>query len=475
MNTSPTSGEASPNRLALGSLAMAMLLSAMGVSVANVALPTLAESFSAPFHAVQWVVISYLLSVTVLIVGAGRLGDMAGHRRVLTAGMIVYTGGALLCGLAPSLDILIAGRALQGAGGAVLMALTVALVRGTVGGARIGSAMGLLGTMSAIGTAAGPTLGGLLIAGPGWRAIFLAMVPLGLLALYLARKHLPEDSPRAEDATARLRFDGRGTVLLAVTLAAYSLAVTTGDTGLGRSSGVLLTATLIGAMLFVIAERRAAAPLVDPASLRDPALGSALLINLIASAVMMTTLVVGPFYLSQALRLPDALVGIAMSVGPVISALSGVPAGRIVDRFGARKVVIAGLVQMAAGGFALAALPEPFGLAGYLAGIAVLTPGYQLFLAANNTVVMTDVADHRRGVISGMLGLSRNLGLMTGASAMGAVFAAAAGTADLVAAASGSVASGMRATFVLAGCLMLAALVVQLAVRSRDRLSGEVS
>jgi MFS family permease len=147
----------------------------------------------------------------------------------------------------------------------------------------------------------------------------------------------------------------------------------------------------------------------------------------LVSTVMMATLVVGPFYLSRALALDAALVGLVMSIGPIISALSGVPAGRIVDRLGAPLTIIAGLVAMALGSFAVSVLPAMVGIAGYAAAIAVLTPGYQLFQAANNTAVMADVRPDQRGVISGMLNLSRNLGLITGASATGAVFAVASG------------------------------------------------
>src|SRR5205823_10892734 len=142
----------------------------------------------------------------------------------------------------------------------------------------------------------------------------------------------------------------------------------------------------------------------------------------LVSTVMMATLVVGPFYLSRGLRLNEALVGIVMSIGPIVSALSGVPAGRIVDRLGAPLMVVVGLIEITAGSAALSVLPTMFGVAGYVAAIAVLTPGYQLFQAANNTAVMTDVRPDQRGVMSGMLSLSRNLGLITGASVMGAVF-----------------------------------------------------
>ncbi|MFY7777389.1 MAG: MFS transporter, partial [Elstera sp.] len=169
----------SSERWALGSLCLSILLAALGTSIANVALPTLAQAFQAPFQAVQWVVLAYLLAITSLIVGVGWLGDFLGRRRLLLAGMLLFTVASLLCALSPTLWLLIAARALQGLGAAIMMALTIAFVSEIVPKAKAGSAIGLLGTMSAIGTALGPSLGGILIAEGGWRAIFLVSVPVG--------------------------------------------------------------------------------------------------------------------------------------------------------------------------------------------------------------------------------------------------------------------------------------------------------
>jgi MFS family permease len=193
---------------------------------------------------------------------------------------------------------------------------------------------------------------------------------------------------------------------------------------------------------------------------RDPVLSASLAMNTLVSTVMMATLVVGPFYLSGALGLDAALVGIVMSIGPIVSALSGVLAGRLVDRLGAPFMVIAGLMQMAAGSLALSVLPAISGIAGYIAAIVVLTPGYQLFQAANNTAVMADIRADQRGVISGMLNLSRNLGLITGASVMGAVFAFASATTDIATAHPEPVAIGMRTTFAVAAVLIVVALAI---------------
>src|SRR5881394_1370362 len=135
-------------RGALASLSLAMLLSSLGVSIANVALPTLAGAFAASFQAVQWIVLAYLLAITTLIVSVGRLGDIAGRRRLLLAGILVFTIASVLCGVAPTLWLLVAARAAQGLGAAIMMALAVALVGETVPKAKTGSAMGLLGAMS---------------------------------------------------------------------------------------------------------------------------------------------------------------------------------------------------------------------------------------------------------------------------------------------------------------------------------------
>jgi EmrB/QacA subfamily drug resistance transporter len=448
---------------ALAGLCLSMLLSSLGTSIANVALPTLAQVFAAPFQQVQWVILAYLLAITILIVGVGRLGDIAGRRRVLLAGLVAFTVASALCGLAPSLWWLIAARAAQGLGAAVLMALTMAFVGETVPKQRTGSAIGLLGAMSAIGTALGPSLGGIAIAWLGWRAIFLVNIPLGLLAFFLAHRFLPVD--RDTPKTDRPGFDALGTLLLAGALAAYALAMTIGRGHFGTLNATLLMAALTGVVLFVFTEAKVASPLIPLAAFRNSEFSASLAVNTLVSTIMMATLVVSPFYLSRALGLNAAFVGMVMSIGPVVSALTGAPAGRLVDRLGAPFVVIVGLIEMAVGAVALSVLPATFGVVGYIAAIAVLTPGYQLFQAANNTAVMTDIPADRRGVVSGLLSLSRNLGLITGASVMGAVFAFAAMTADITTARPQAVATGMQVTFAVAAALT--AVAIAIAVQGR--------
>jgi len=453
----PKRSERTPSvRWALASLSLSMLMSSLDTSIANAGLPTLAQAFTASFQAVQWIVLAYLLAITTLIVSVGRLGDIMGRRRLLLVGICLFTVASLLCGVAPTLWLLIAARAAQGLGAAIMMALTVALVGETVPKEKTGSAMGLLGTMSAIGTTLGPSLGGLLIAGFGWRTIFLVNVPLGILNFLLAYRYLPVD--RRGPKTDRGSFDHVGTLLLALTLAAYALAMT-----IGRGSFVnvaLLLAAVFGVCLFVLAEARAASPLVPLAMFRNPVLSASLAMSTIVSTVMMATLVVGPFYLSRGLGLETALVGLVLSVGPLVAALTGVPAGRIVDRFGAQRMTIIGLVGIAVGSSVLSMMPTRFGIAGYIAPIVIITANYALFQAANNTAIMMDIRPDQRGVISGMLSLSRNLGLISGASGMGAVFATASATIDITTARPDAVATGMRITFAVAAILIVVAIAI---------------
>lgn len=456
---------------ALASLSLTMLLPALGTSSANVALPAIANALAAPFQNVQWVVLAYLLAITTLSVSVGRLGDLAGRRRLLLAGIVLFGVASLACARAPSLWLLVAARALQGMGAAVMMTLTVAFVGALAPKSRTGSIMGLLGTMSAIGTTLGPALGGMLLARFGWPAIFLVNAPLALVALRMTWRHLPPDAraPVAQRGIGHPGFDHPGTLALAFTLGAYALAMTLGRGHFGLRNGALLLAAAGGALLFVRIERAARAPLVRLAMLRAPSLGAGLAANTLVSTVMMATLVVGPFYLNRGLGLDPAATGAVLAAGPLMAAFCGIPSGRLVDRYGAVRMGTLGLAGAVAACALLALLPSPLGIPAYAAPLMLLTASYALFQAANNTAIMADIAPDQRGVVSGLLNLSRNLGLITGASVMGAVFVAAAGVADVARAHPADVVRGMHLTFGLAAVLVAAALALAGATRLQRR------
>ncbi|MBI2240506.1 MAG: MFS transporter [Magnetospirillum gryphiswaldense] len=445
----------------LAALSLVVLLPALGTSTANMALPTLTRDFAAPFAQVQWVVLAYLLSITALIVSIGRLGDLLGKRRLLLVGVTLFTLASALCAVAPSLGVLIAARAVQGIGAAVMMALGIALVGTVIPSERTGRAMGLMGSMSAVGTALGPSLGGWLIALAGWPAIFLVNLPLGLVAWLLVRRHLPAAPPKADPQS----IDLVGTALLTLTLAAYALATTPGRGEFGWSNLGLLGAAAVGLAAFRHQQSRHPAPLLRPRMFADRALSAGLGASAIVATVVMATLVVGPFYLSRGLGLSPALVGMAVTAGPAMAALAALPAGRLVDRLGTQRTTSMGLLGVGAAALALALLPMVSGVAGYVGPLMVLTGSYALFQTANNSAVMAGVASDNRGVVSGLLNLSRNLGLVSGASAMGAVFALGAG--DLSQAMPEQVGLGMRLTYAVAAVLALVGWRLVRGVRRR--------
>ena len=380
-------------------LGLSILLASLGTSIVNIALPTLAEVFLLPFIQVQAVVIGYLISLTITVVIAGRLGDRYGCKSMLIVGLVIFSLASLLCSVAPSLWILVAARSFQGIGAAFLMTLAMALTRQTVSKSQLGRAMGMLGTISALGTALGPVLGGLLITLSGWQSIFGLQFILASIAIILAWVLLPNDCIRKQIPT----------------LSSWQ---------------------------------------------PDQNITPNLLINLMVAAVMMTTLVIGPFYLSLGLSLNQMQVGLIMGIGPVVAILSGIPSGRLVDRWGSRYIVITGLIFLIFGSTMLAILPKLMGISGYIMPIIILTSGYQLFQAANNTMTLADVPKARQGMVSGLLSLSRNMGLIIGASVMGAIFSFGVGTIQFNQATALAIIDGMQFTFLCAGALMIVGLLI---------------
>lgn len=387
----------------LVSLSLAALLSALGTSIANVGLPTMVKAFDASFQQIQWVVLAYLFAITALVVSAGRLGDLLGRRKLLQVGLGVFALASALCAVSPSLGWLIASRVLQGLGAALMMSLALALVSEHIPKEQIGSAMGILGTVSALGTALGPSLGGVLLEQGGWSMLFLVNVPLALIAWLLVSRFLQVDAGGVQVVPSHVKAVG----------------------------AALLTP--IPLTLF-----------------RNSTLASGVAMSFLVTTVIMSTLVVGPFYLSGALALNATQIGLSMASGPIVAAALSFPAGRLVDRLGAHPVTIGGLLIMLIGAGLLSQLPIALGVSGYIVPLTLLTAGYALFQAANNTAVLTQIDPAQRGAGSGLLGLSRNLGLIAGASLMGLVFISASGAADIATAMPSHVDAGRQTSFAVA-------------------------
>jgi MFS family permease len=315
------------------------------------------------FNAIQFVVTGYLLTMTALAVYAGRLGDMFGKRRLLFTGLGVFAIASLLCTIAPNLAVLVAGRALQGAGAALLNALAMALVVDVLPPGKAGAGLGFLSATSATGTMIGPTVGAFLIAFGGWRAIFAVSVPLAIIVFVVLAFTLP-----VEQAGARVRA---------------------GLSAGGRMPPLLL-ASLAGGFL--------------------------------VSCCMVSTLVLAPFLLTRAYGLPIHAVGLVMGAGPLTTVLFALVAGRFADKLDARAVTVAGLAIFLVGALSLATLNLDRGLVAYLISVILIGGGWGLFQTSNNHVVLNECEPGRRGAVSGWLSLSRNVGLIAGTALVSLLF-----------------------------------------------------
>lgn len=451
----PPSSPAPPRspQWALGALAASTLLSSSATSIANVALPTLMQALDASFQRVQWVVLAYLLALTALVAVAGRIGDMFGPKRMLLAGVALFAIAATLCALAPGIELLIAARALQGAGAAIVTALALAQVSLIAPPTRAGAAMGLMGSASAVGTAIGPALGGALVQAWGWQAIFVCSALLATIVLYLVSRHLPPDRPTA---SARPSLNILGAVLLILTIGAYALALSLNRGAFGAFNLALLAIAAIGFVLFIAVQNRSPSPIVRFSLLAAPRVSAGLATNLLVAAIVMGTLIVGPFYLVSGLGLDATSAGLVMAIGPVVAAFAGAPSGSAVDRFGSERATHLGLGAIVIASLSLAVSPLSAGVLGYVASIALMTAGYALFQAANNAALVASAAQNERGAVSGLISLARNLGLITGASILGAVFAAAASLDGAAPIQAQAASAGVRFTF---GVATLAALL----------------
>lgn len=446
-------------QISSASLALTMLLASLGVSIPNIALPSISKDFGAVFSHTQLIIIGYLLAVTILIVAAGKIGDLFGRKRIFLIGIALFSVAALASGLAQSLWMIIFARIIQGLGAAILMSMSIALIGDSVPKEKIGSVMGLMGTMSAVGTASGPSLGGFLINTYGWRSVFFLMSAIGILSFFVVKRFVSAE--RERNIFTEKKIDYLGIFVLGIALTSYSLGVTLNGGYFTETNWILIAVAMISFFAFIKFEKGMQNPLLR-LDLFNQALTLNLSMNIIVSTVMMSTLIVGPFYLSKGLELTPLMVGAVMSIGPLLSVLTGIPAGRAVDLIGAKSMTKIGLLLMVSGTTALFILPEVFGLYGYVFSILILSPGYQLFQAANNTAIMEKVSEKERGVVSGLLSLSRNIGLISGASVMGSIFSFASGVAEISSASSVALTAGIKSTFFVATILLLLAVAIAL-------------
>jgi EmrB/QacA subfamily drug resistance transporter len=406
---------------ALVSIGLGVLMFSVDVSIVYISLPTLVEALHTNFATIQWVSLSYLLSITVLLIGVGRLGDMFGKKSLYLGGLIVFTISSLLCGLAPTVGFLIGFRALQGLGAVFISALGAAIVAEIFADSGRGLALGIIGAISSLGMVLGPTVGGLLIGLGGWRLIFLVNVPIGLITSLM----LVWTVPSSVGNETKQRFDALGSLMMAVTLSCFALGMTFGQLkGFSSATALsLLTTSAVGLACFLVVEARILQPMLDLRIFRNLQFSLSLLVGWMMFTVTGGTLFILPFFLELVEHYSTQKVGLLQAVLPIAVGLMEPISGSLSDRLGWRIISLIGLVVMVGGCLAIATFDSELTLLGYIARVALLGLGMGIFLTPNNSAIMGGVPQERLGIASALLSLCRVLGHMVGIPLLGGLFA----------------------------------------------------
>jgi EmrB/QacA subfamily drug resistance transporter len=464
--------------LVLAGVVTSVRLATIDGSIVNVALPTMRDAFATSFEAVQWVVLSYFLTMATATLPLGRLGDVVGRKRLYVSGLTIFTAASVLCGLAPSIEVLVACRVLQAVGGTMMVALAPSILVDAFPQAERGKALGLVWAAVAIGIVIGPVLGGVLIAFVDWRAIFLVNAPLGIVGAWLAARYVRATRPPRDQ-----RMDYLGAALLGVSLLCLSLGLTLGQTqGFGAPSIVgLFAAALAAGSGFVAVQLRRSNPLIDLRILRAPLLPVSVIAGFVTFAASSATIFLLPFYLQGVLGYAAAEIGVLLAVAPLAMGVSSPVAGALSDRLGVRRLTLAGLVILCAAYAGLTMLGEATRTVSLVALWIPIGVGMGVFQSPNSSAIMGAVPPEDSGVASGLLTMTRLLGQLTGVAVIGSIWSArvAAHAGGLpfesaTAASASAQVAGLHDIFALAAVLMggAAALTIY-GLRKQGRRSSE--
>jgi EmrB/QacA subfamily drug resistance transporter len=407
---------------------VALFMAQLDNLVVTTALPVIRKDLHASLSSLEWTVNAYTLTFAVLLLTGASLGERFGRRRMLVIGLVVFTAGSAAAALAPSVDWLVAFRAVQGAGAAIVTPLTLTLLSAAVPVERRGMALGIWGAVAGLAIATGPVVGGAVVQGWSWQTIFWLNVPLGLLLIPVARFRVDESHGPAT------RLDLPGVALASTGLFGIVLGLVRGNS-LGWTSAYVLTAMSVGAVLlaaFVAWETR---------GVREPMLPMRLFRSRgftatnVASVLMFFGMFGSIFLLAQFLQTVQHYS--PLSAGLRTLPWTGMPivvsplAGLLADRIGGRIVVLAGLVLQATGLAWLAAVSSPTVAYSHLVPAFIISGiGMAMFFAPVATMVLGSVARSEEGIASGATNALRELGGVFGVAVLASVFAAHGGYAS---------------------------------------------
>ena len=388
-------------------------VSALSTSLVAVAAPTMARELHVSQGDVGWVLSAYLLVISSLLAGAGRLADIAGRRRVYLTGFVIFAGGSFACGIAPTLPLLVGARVVQGLGSAAVMATAPAIITRSFPARLRARGLGLALAATYSGLTLGPTLGGILTTAVGWHAVFHVVGVAALVVIVIAWLMLPRDeetegsgAPGAPAVPARM--DLVGTALFAIALAALLVALRRGPFAIP-----LLVVSAVVAAILVRHGSRHPAPVLPLSLLRTPAFGLGVLNAMLLYVVAFVLSWLLPFHLQHARGFDARHAGLLMTAQPATMAVTAPLSGAIADRFGARAPSVAGMIAIAAGMFLVGRAAEGSDL-GIVIALVIVGLGAGLFVAPNNATIMGSAPKERQGTAAAMAATARNVGMTAG-------------------------------------------------------------
>lgn len=427
-------------------------MSALDGSVVNTVLPVITRSFGVPVATVEWVVVVYLLIVSGLLLTFGRLGDLNGHKPVYLAGFAVFVVSSALCGLAPSAELLVAARGLQALGAAMLFANAPAILTKTFPARQRGQALGMQATMTYLGLTVGPSFGGWLAESLGWRAVFYINVPVGIVAVLLSLRFIPDLHPEKGGE----RFDVAGAACFMAGLVSLLLALNRGaEWGWGSAKVLVLLAAAAGLLvLFATVERRSRWPMVDFSLFGSRVFTASAVSALLNYICLYCIIFLLPFYLIQGRGLSSGQAGLLLTAQPLAMAIAAPLSGTLSDRIGSRLLATLGMLVLSCGLLFLSRLGSQSGLPVIAMGLATVGLGTGVFVSPNNSALMGAAPRGRQGIAAGILATARNVGMVLGVGLAGAILTTLQGS-SAGAEAAGSLFTAVRAGFVVAAVLAL--------------------